>query len=61
MSWSNSWALCAARTWADRTLYHRFACLVTFLKSAKHPVVALKDAPSYTETQIAMYTPEELL
>lgn len=45
---------------ADRTLYHRFACLVTFLKSAKHPVVALKDAPSYTETQIAMYTPQEL-
>lgn len=30
---------------ADRTVYHRIACLVTFLKWAKHPVIGLRDAP----------------
>jgi integrase len=45
---------------ADRTVYHRIACLVTFLKWAKHPVIGLKDAPDYVETDIRVYTQADL-
>jgi integrase len=45
---------------ADRTVYHRVACLVTFLKWAKHPVIGLKDAPDYVETDIRVYTKSDL-
>lgn len=45
---------------ADRTVYHRIACLVTFLKWAKHPIIGLKDAPDYVETDIRVYTQTDL-
>ena len=46
---------------ADRTVYHRVACLVTFLKWAKHPIIGLKDAPKYVETEIRCYTADDLI
>jgi integrase/recombinase XerD len=45
---------------ADRTVYHRVACLVTFLKWAKHPIIGLKDAPDYVEQEIRVYTQTDL-
>lgn len=45
---------------SDRTQFHRFACLVSFLKASKCTVVTLKDAPDYTETKISVYTQDEL-
>jgi integrase len=46
---------------ADRTVYHRVACLVTFLKWAKHPIIGLKDAPSFVEQEIRCYTESDLV
>jgi hypothetical protein len=34
---------------ADRTIYHRFACLPSFLKANDVKLVTLKDAPDYVE------------
>jgi integrase/recombinase XerD len=45
---------------ADRTVYHRVACLVTFLKWAKHPIIGLKDAPGFVEQEIRVYTQTDL-
>jgi integrase/recombinase XerD len=45
---------------ADRTQFHRFACLISFLKRNKCDVVTLKDAPRYTEEEITIYTDDEL-
>ncbi|MGP0021314.1 MAG: tyrosine-type recombinase/integrase [Candidatus Sulfotelmatobacter sp.] len=45
---------------ADRTVFHRVACLVTFLKWAKHPVIGLRDAPTYTEQEIRVYSQTDL-
>jgi integrase/recombinase XerD len=45
---------------ADRTVFHRVALLVTFLKWANHRIIGLKDAPSYVETEIRCYTADDL-
>jgi integrase len=45
---------------ADRTVYHRFACLLSFLKANDVKVVALKDAPDYVEHEIRVYTQADL-
>jgi integrase len=45
---------------ADRTVYHRFACLISFLKANDVKVVALKDAPDYVEHEIRVYTQADL-
>jgi integrase/recombinase XerD len=45
---------------ADRTVFHRVACLVTFLKWARHPVIGLRDAPTYTEQEIRVYSQTDL-
>jgi len=45
---------------ADRTIYHRFACLISFLKAHDIRVVTLRDAPRYVETEIRCYTQREL-
>ncbi len=45
---------------ADRTVYHRFACLITFLKAYGCRVVTLKDAPAYVEQDIRVYTQADL-
>lgn len=34
---------------SDRTVYHRFACLITFLKAHDVRIVTLKDAPRYVQ------------
>jgi integrase len=41
---------------ADRTIYHRFACLLSFLKANDVKLVTLKDAPDYVEHDIRVYT-----
>lgn len=41
---------------ADRTIYHRFACLLSFLKANDVKWVTLKDAPDYVEHDIRVYT-----
>ena len=41
---------------ADRTIYHRFACLISFLKANDVKLVTLKDAPDYVEQDIRVYT-----
>src|SRR5437588_12797456 len=45
---------------ADRTVYHRFACLISFFKANELKVVALKDAPDYVEHEIRVYTQADL-
>jgi integrase/recombinase XerD len=45
---------------ADRTIFHRFACLVSFFKAHKITVVTLKDAPRYVEKEIRAYTQADL-
>jgi integrase len=45
---------------ADRTIYHRFACLVSFLKANEVKLVTLKDAPDYVEQDIRVYTQTDL-
>ena len=45
---------------ADRTVYHRFACLISFLKANDIKVVALKDAPDCVEHEIRVYTQADL-
>jgi integrase len=45
---------------ADRTVYHRFACLISFLKANDIKIVSLKDAPDYVEHEIRVYTQADL-
>ena len=45
---------------ADRTVYHRFACLISFLKANDVKLVRLKDAPDYVEQEIRVYTQTDL-
>jgi integrase/recombinase XerD len=45
---------------ADRTIFHRFACLVSFFKATNIKVVTLKDAPRYVEKDIRAYTQADL-
>jgi integrase len=45
---------------ADRTIYHRFACLISFLKFYDLKVVTLRDAPSYVEQEIRTYSQSDL-
>jgi integrase len=45
---------------SDRTINHRFCCLLSFLKSQKIDVVSQKDAPRYVKTDIRCYTAEDL-
>ena len=45
---------------ADRTVYHRFACLISFFKANDIKVVTLKDAPDYVEHEIRVYTQADL-
>jgi integrase len=51
---------CQEQGLADRTVYHRFACLLSFLKASNVKVVTLKDAPSYVEQEIRIYTQADL-
>jgi integrase/recombinase XerD len=45
---------------SDRTVYHRFACLISFLKANNVRVVTLKDAPDYVEQDIRIYAQSDL-
>jgi integrase len=45
---------------SDRTVFHRFACLISFLKAYDVKVVTLKDAPRYVEQEIRVYTQSDL-
>jgi integrase/recombinase XerD len=45
---------------SDRTVYHRFACLITFLKAHDVRIVTLKDAPRYVQQDIRVYQQSDL-
>ena len=45
---------------SDRTIYHRFACLISFLKFYDVKVVKLRDAPTYVEQEIRTYSQTDL-
>lgn len=45
---------------SDRTVFHRFACLISFLKANNVRVVTLKDAPRYVEQDIRVYAQSDL-
>lgn len=45
---------------ADRTQYHRFMCLLSFLKFYKIELVTAKDAPRFVEAEIRIYTAKDL-
>lgn len=45
---------------ADRTVFHRFMCLLSFLKFCKIALVTAKDAPDYVEQEIRCYTASDL-
>jgi len=45
---------------SDRTVFHRFACLISFLKAHNVRMVTLKDAPRYVEQDIRVYTQSDL-
>lgn len=45
---------------SDRTVYHRLACLLTFLKWANHRVFAMKEIPAYEEQEIHCYSQSDL-
>jgi integrase/recombinase XerD len=45
---------------ADRTQYHRFMCLLSFLKHHKIALVTAKDAPKFVASEIRVYTANDL-
>lgn len=45
---------------SDRTVFRRFACLISFLKAHNARMVTLRDAPRYVEQDIRVYPQSDL-